>query len=52
MSLPRVLVLVLAFGVLLAVVLGMVASSTTPDQLGPYPAGDGDDVVVAPRAIR
>lgn len=50
MSLGRLIALVLAIGVLLAVVLGMVAASTQPVELGPYPTGDGDNVTVAPRA--
>lgn len=44
-------VLVLVFGLLLAVVLGMVTSSRGPVELGPYPTGDGDNVVVAPRSV-
>lgn len=52
MSLPRVLALVLVLGVLLAFVLSGFSSTSEPDELGPWPSGDGDAVVVAPRAIR
>lgn len=50
MSLGRVLALVLSLGVLLAVLLGMVTSGREPEHLGPFTTGDGDAVVIAPRA--
>lgn len=49
----RVVVLLVAFGVLVAFVLA--GSASEPSQLGPYGTDDacsGDCVVVAPRAIR
>lgn len=54
MSWSRAFLLV-AVGLLVLVVLGMAAVAHAPvppssSELGPFPTGDGDRVVVAPRA--
>lgn len=49
-TLGRFLAVAFAFATLVVVIMAMLIASEGPVELGPYTTGDGDNVVVTPRA--